>query len=85
MTDDSDNKKEREQLINSEKKYQAFIQRRNELNDLSKLLREERDMINNMHKEIKESMQKAKSERDSFVLKMKEHKNKRNKLRYLYF
>jgi uncharacterized coiled-coil DUF342 family protein len=80
MADNADNKKEKEQLINSEKKYQAFIQRRNELNDLSKLLREERDMINNMHKEIKESMQKAKTERDSFVLKMKGHKKKRNKL-----
>ncbi len=80
MINDSTNKKEKEQLINSEKKYQSFIQRRNELNDLAKVLREERDMLNNKHKEMKESIQKIKSERDSFVVKMKEHKEKRNKL-----
>lgn len=80
MINDSTNKKEKEQLINSEKKYQSFIQRRNELNDLAKVLREERDMLNNKHKEMKESIQKIKSERDSFVGKMKEHKEKRNKL-----
>jgi len=80
MADNSSKKKEIEQLINSEKKYQSFIQRRNELNDLAKVLREERDMINSMHKEIKESMQKAKTERDNFVTKMKEHREKRNKL-----
>jgi uncharacterized coiled-coil DUF342 family protein len=80
MINDSTNKKEKEQLINSEKKYQSFIQRRNELNDLAKVLREERDMLNNKHKEMKESIQKIKSERDSFVVKMREHKEKRNKL-----
>ena len=83
MSNITDTKKEKEQLINSEKKYQSYIQKRNELNDLSKVLRDERDMINNMHKEIKESMQKLKSERDSLVLKMKEHKEKRNKLQEL--
>ena len=80
MTDKSSKKKENDQLFNSEKKYQSYIQRRNELNELSKVLREERDMINNMHKELKESMQKAKTERDNFVKKMKEHRDKRNKL-----
>jgi uncharacterized coiled-coil DUF342 family protein len=80
MADKSSKKKEIEQLINSEKKYQSFIQRRNELNDLAKVLRDERDMINNMHKELKESMQKIKSERDIFVEKMKEHRKIRNEL-----
>jgi uncharacterized coiled-coil DUF342 family protein len=80
MVDNSTKKKEMEQLINSEKKYQSFIQRRNELNDLAKVLRDERDMINNMHKELKESMQKAKTERDTLVSKMKIHRENRNKL-----
>jgi len=80
MADESNRKKETEQLINSEKKYQSFIQRRNDLNDLAKVLREERDMINGMHKEIKESMQKTKTERNNFVVKMKEHGENRNKL-----
>ncbi|MEA3458643.1 MAG: hypothetical protein U9R21_08205 [Candidatus Thermoplasmatota archaeon] len=80
MADDSNKKEEIEQLRNSEKKYQAYVQRRNELNDLAKVLREERDMVNDKHKEFKEAMQKVKAERDELVSKMRRHKNLRNKL-----
>ena len=80
MVDDSNEKKEIEILRNSEKKYQAYIQRRNELNDLAKVLREERDMVNDKHKEFKEAMQKVKIERDELVSKMRHHRNLRNKL-----
>ena len=80
MTDDSNKKEEIEQLRNSEKKYQAYIQRRNELNDLAKVLREERDMVNDKHKEFKEAMQKVKTERDELVSKMRHHRDLRNKL-----
>lgn len=80
MIDNSNKKKELEQLRNSEKKYQSYVQRRNELNDLAKVLREERDMVNDKHKEIKETMQKAKKERDEIVAKMRNHRDLRNKL-----
>jgi len=80
MTDDSNKKEEIEQLRNSEKKYQGYIQRRNELNDLAKVLREERDMVNDKHKEFKEAMQKVKAERDELVSKMRHHRDLRNKL-----
>ena len=80
MVDDTNEKKEIEILRNSEKKYQAYIQRRNELNDLAKVLREERDMVNDKHKEFKEAMQKVKIERDELVSKMRHHRNLRNKL-----
>jgi len=80
MTDESSNKKEIEQLRNSEKKFQNCIDRRNELNDLARVLREERDMLNSKHKESKESMKKSKSERDELVSKMRHHKELRNKL-----
>ena len=80
MADKSSKKKDNEQLINSEKKYQSYIQKRNELNDLAKLLREERDMINGRHKDIKDSMKKVKDERDQFVIQMKKHRDIRNKL-----
>ena len=80
MTDESSNKKEIEQLRNSEQKYHSCIEKRNELNDLARVLREERDMLNGMHKEIKESMKKSKSERDELVSKMRHHKELRNKL-----
>ena len=43
MIDESSKKKDIEQLRNSEKKYQSYIEKRNELNDLAKMLREERE------------------------------------------
>ena len=60
MIDESSKKKDIEQLRNSEKKYQSYIEKRNELNDLAKMLREERDMLNENHKELRETMKKAK-------------------------
>jgi uncharacterized coiled-coil DUF342 family protein len=80
MSNVSDKKKEIEHLKDAEKKYQSYIEKRNELNEMAKLLREERDMINEKRKEIKEIMQKTKEERDELVLKMKHHKEIRNKL-----
>lgn len=80
MNNKSDKKKEIEQLRNAEKKYQANIEKRNELNELARVLREERDMLNNAHKELKEKMKKTKKERDDLVNKMRHHKDMRNKL-----
>jgi phosphoserine phosphatase len=47
---------------------------------MAKILREERDMLNAKHKEIKENMKNTKKERDEQVAKMKQHKELRNKL-----
>ncbi|MBS3778522.1 MAG: hypothetical protein KGY50_04445 [Candidatus Thermoplasmatota archaeon] len=80
MAKDSQKKKELEQIRNAEKKFQSYISRRNELNDMAKMLREERDMLNAKHKEIKEDMKKHRSKRDDIVAKMKEHKKFRNEL-----
>jgi len=77
---DSSKKKDIEQLRDAEKKYQAYIEKRNEFNDMARLIREERDMINEKRKEIKEKMEKTKTERDKLVLKMKQHRDTRNKL-----
>jgi uncharacterized coiled-coil DUF342 family protein len=72
------NKKEDlEQIKNAEKKYQALIDRRNELNTLAKLSREERDMLNQKRKELRDAMDVCKTERDELVKQMKEHKVKR--------
>ena len=73
-------KVEQEQLRNSEKKYQSLIGKRNELNDVAKLVREERDMLNDKRKEHKETMEKDKKKRDELVSKMKIHKERRTKL-----
>ena len=63
MASKTESKKELEELRNAEKKYQAYIDRRNELNNLARILREERDMINKKHKEIRETMEKIKKEK----------------------
>jgi phosphoserine phosphatase len=80
MQNDTKKKKEIEQLRDSEKKYQSYISKRNELNDMAKIVREERDMIHNSRKDLKETIDKVKKERDELVLKMRQHKELRNKL-----
>lgn len=80
MSKSNEKKIELEQLKDAEKKYQAHIQRRNELNDMARVLREERDMINESRKELKEKLEKLKKERDELVSKMRQHKEIRNKL-----
>ena len=80
MPSESDKKKDTEKLRDAEKKYQAYIQKRNELNDAARVIREERDMLNNGRKELKEKMQQLKKERDKIVTQMREHKKLRNTL-----
>jgi uncharacterized coiled-coil DUF342 family protein len=80
MRNDKTNKEEIEHLRDAEKKYQSYIQKRNELNDMAKIFREERDMINDSRKDLKEKIDKYKKERDELVSKMRHHKEIRNKL-----
>jgi phosphoserine phosphatase len=79
MTEKADNKEEIEQLKDAEKKYQSYIQKRNELNDMAKVVREERDMIHASRKDLKTEIEKVKKERDELVAKMHQHKKMRNK------
>lgn len=79
MSEKAESKKEIEQLRDAEKKYQSYIQKRNEFNDMAKVVREERDMIHNSRKELKEEIEKVKKERDELVEKMRHHKKMRNK------
>lgn len=80
MANESDVKKEQDQIRDAEKKYQSYVQKRNELNDVARVLREERDMLNQGRKEIKEKLESAKKERDELVIKMRHHRELRNKL-----
>ena len=79
MRDKSPSKVENEQLKDAEKKYQAYIEKRNELNDMARLIRDERDMLNKSRKDFKEKVDKIKKERDELVTKMRHHKERRNK------
>jgi len=80
MPESKKKKKDIEQLRDAEKKFRAYIQKRNELNEMARVLREERDMINASRKEQKEEMKRLKKERDELVSKMRHHKEIRNKL-----
>ena len=80
MQKSTDIKKDVVQLKDAEKKYQSYIEKRNELNDLAKAIREERDMINDSRKDLKKQADTLKKERDELVTKMKHHKEIRNKL-----
>ncbi|MCJ7572245.1 MAG: hypothetical protein MUO82_10295 [Candidatus Thermoplasmatota archaeon] len=79
MKEKSDKQEEIEQLKDAEKKYQSYIQKRNELNDMAKVVREERDMIHASRKGLKTEIEKVKKERDELVEKMRQHKKIRNK------
>ena len=80
MKNDSEKKKELDQLRDAEKKFQSYISRRNELNEMAKVLRDERDMIHNSRKDLKDQIEKVKNERDELVEKMRYHRDIRNKL-----
>ncbi|HDM25465.1 MAG TPA: hypothetical protein ENG24_02590 [Thermoplasmatales archaeon] len=80
MGDEADKKKWFEELRNAEKKYQLLIQRRNELNEIARNVKEERDMINKRRRELLEEMKKKKEERNKLAEKMKQHKEMRDKL-----
>jgi uncharacterized coiled-coil DUF342 family protein len=79
MKNKADKKNELGQIKDAEKKYQSYIERRNELNQMAKIIREERDMINDSRKNIKDQINNLKKERDELVEKMRFHKELRNK------
>ena len=71
---------EKEQdLKNSEKRYQSFLDKRDELNEESRALRDERDTINNQKNEHLEKMKNFKVQRDELVIEMRKHKEMRNR------
>ena len=61
---ESTKKQDLEQLKNAEKKFQSLIEKRNELNQIAKQFREERDLLNEKRNELKVDMEKIKKERE---------------------
>lgn len=68
----------RAQLENLQKKYDVFVQRRNELNDSGRQLRQERDLLHEARKQFKSTMDSNKAKRDALNDKMREAKARRN-------
>ena len=69
------------ELQSAEEKFQFYKERRDEFNALAREAREERDLINEERKKIKEELQKERDARDSIVALMKEHKDRKNEYR----
>lgn len=66
------------EIDNLQTKYDALVQKRNELNDLARQLRSERDLLNKGNQEFRERLDKAKKERDEWNEKMREAKARRD-------
>lgn len=66
-------------LKNSEKRYQSFLDKRNEFNEEARALRDERDTINNQKTEHIQKMKEYKGEREKLVVEMRKHKELRNR------
>ena len=69
---------DKKRIENAEKKYRELIEQRDKLNDESKLIRDERDNINKIKKELLENIKKEKELRDKLVAEMKIHKQLRD-------
>lgn len=70
----------RSELEIAEKKYQAFIEKREELNALAENVAKERDTLHDQKKKLIEEMKELKSKKDSLVQEMRKHKELRNEL-----
>jgi phosphoserine phosphatase len=68
----------RQEYDNLQKRYDGFVQKRNELNDLARQLRQERDLLNEGHRTFRSRMDEAAKKRDAINVEMKEAKKRRN-------
>ena len=80
MAEDAPAKAEerRAELDNVQRRFDALIQKRNELNDASRQLRQERDLLNNGRQEFRDRLEKAKTERERCNALMAEARTRRN-------
>lgn len=70
----------RKEIENAEKKYQGYIERRNEFNDRARQMREERDLLHRRRKEIISGIEKMKEEKRRIFEQLQEHKKRRDML-----
>ena len=70
----------RKEIENAEKKYQGYIERRNEFNDRARQMREERDLLHKKRKEIISGIEEMKAEKNRIFEQLQEHKRRRDML-----
>lgn len=63
---------------NLQKRFDSLIEKRNELNNLARGLRDSRNLLNDQNKEFRNRMDQAKEARDRYNKLMREAKDKRN-------
>lgn len=74
---DPERAKQRAEFENLQKKADAHVQKRNELNEQARAARAERDLLHSKQKEFADAMNKAKDERDAFNGQLREAKELR--------
>lgn len=73
-------KKKISELDSAELKFRAFLNKRDEINDLAAIARSERDSLHDKRKELQVPMNAARDKRDAAVAEMRAHKKKRDEL-----
>jgi len=76
--EDDKGQQRRKTIQSAEKVHTSIIERRDELNAEARLLRDERNTLNEERKNALAGVDKLKAERDALVRKMREHKKRRN-------
>ena len=72
-------KKKHSEVDSAEKKYEELLEKRNEINDLAKAMRDERDLINQKKGATIDLVAELKAEKDKLFRARKEHVELRNK------
>lgn len=73
-------KKKISELDSAELKFRAFLNKRDEINELAAIARSERDSLHDKRKELQVPMNAARDKRDAAVAEMRAHKKKRDEL-----
>ena len=76
--EDGENTQTQGDLRNAEKDFRRLIDKRNELNDLAREARDERDALNEQKKGLVSEMRRLQTERDAKNAAAREEKEKRN-------
>lgn len=73
-------KKKISEIDSAELKFRAFLNKRDEINELAAIARSERDSLHDKRKQLQGPMNEARDKRDAAVAEMRVHKAKRNEL-----
>ena len=70
----------RKEMEDAEKKYQGYLERRNEFNDKARVMREERDLLHEKRKEVMTRVNALREKKNKALNELRKHKERRNAL-----